>query len=313
MRGEKVLVVGPTGNTGLPICQHLVDGNEVWALARFSSPASEARLNDISVVTVHGDVATGDFSGLPDDFTYVVNLSAFIGPGLDFDYAMKVNAEGPGLIMQHCRKAKAFLQVSTGGVYAVDPDPWCLKDEDFPTAPSFFPFSPSYGYTKLAGEGVVRTMARVLGLPTTIARLNSAYGPSGGLPAFQLDWIRAGLGVPLPADDVVYTPIHLDDMARQVESMLAVASVPATITNWCGDDTVSIRQYCEYLGEILATRVEYIEGAPHQSSAMDSTRRMQLVGPCKVDWRTGMERLVAERVPGLDPAAAAVRTLFLPN
>lgn len=312
MRGEKILIVGPTGNTGPPICRHLADGNEVWALARFSSPEVESALKDLSVATYAGDLSTGEFPGLPDDFTYVINLAAFIGPGLDFDYAMRVNAEGPGLIMQHCRKAKAFLQVSTGGVYATDPNPWRLKDETFPTAPSYFPFSPTYGYSKLAGEGVVRTMARVLGLPTTIARLNAGYDASGGLPAFQLDWIRAGLPVPHPDVDVVYTPLHHEDMARQVELMLSVASVPATITNWCGDDTVSVRQWCDYFGEILGQPIEYVEGAPHQSSAMDSTRRQQLIGACTVDWRTGMRRLVAERRPVLDPRAAQVRTLFLP-
>ena len=312
MRGEKILVVGPTGNTGLPICRHLVDGNEVWALARFSSPEVERTLTDLSVTTFRGDLSSGEFSGLPDDFTYVINLAAFIGPGMDFDYAMSVNAEGPGLIMQHCRKAKAFLQVSTGGVYASDPDPWRLKDEVFPTAPSFFPFSPTYGYSKLAGEGVVRTMARTLRLPTTIARLNAGYDASGGLPAFQLDWIRAGLPVPHPADDVVYTPLHHEDMARQVELMLSVAGVPATITNWCGDYTVSVRQWCDYFGQLLGQQVEYIEGAPHQSSAMDSKRRMKLVGPCEIDWKTGMQRLVVERAPGLDPRAEQIRTLFLP-
>jgi nucleoside-diphosphate-sugar epimerase len=312
LRGEKILIVGPTGNTGPTICRYLADGNEVWALARFSSPEAEQALKDMSVITYRGDLSSGEFPDLPDDFTYVVNLAAFIGPGLDFDYAMRVNAEGPGLIMQHCRKVKAFLQVSTGGVYATDPDPWRLKDEAFPTAPTYFPFSPSYGYSKLAGEGVVRTMARVLGLPTTIARLNAGYDASGGLPAYQLDWIRSGLPVPHPADDVVYTPLHHEDMARQVELMLAVASVPATITNWCGDETVSIRQWCDYFGEILGRPIEYIEGAPHQSSGMDSTRRRQLVGPCHLDWRTGMRRLVDERPAGLDPRAAQVRTLFLP-
>ena len=159
MRGEKILVVGPTGNTGPPICRYLVESNEVWALARFSSPGAESRLKDMGVVTFTADLANGDLVDLPDDFTYVVNLAAFIGPGYDFDYAMTVNAEAPGLVMLHCRKARAFLHVSTGGVYAPFPDPWYRKVETDPTQPPSYPFSPTYGLSKLAGEAVVRTMA----------------------------------------------------------------------------------------------------------------------------------------------------------
>jgi nucleoside-diphosphate-sugar epimerase len=311
LQGEKILIVGPTGNTGPPLCSHLAQSNEVWALARFSTSGSEARLRDMGVVTVTADLAHGVPSELPDDFTYVVNLAAFIGPGSDFDYAMTVNAEAPGLLMQHCRTARAFLHVSTGGVYAPFPDPWHRKRESDPTEPPSFPFSPTYGHSKLAGEAVVRTMARALGLPTTIARLNAAYDANGGLPAFCVDWIRNGLPVPLPPEDVVYCPIHHEDMARQVEAMLMAASVPATITNWCGDEIVSIRQWCDYVGSLLGITVGYEAGAPHMSSAMDPTRRRAITGPCAVDWRTGMQRIVTERSAELTPHSAAIRSMFV--
>lgn len=311
MHGEKILIVGPTGNTGPPLCHHLSQSNEVWALARFSAPGSEERLRDMGVVTVTADLAEGVPEDLPDDFTYVVNLAAFIGPGHDFDYAMTVNAEAPGLVMQHCRKARAFLHVSTGGVYAPFPDPWYQKRETDPTEPPSFSFSPTYGHSKLAGEAVVRTMARVLNLPTTIARLNSAYDANGGLNAFCVDWIRNGLAVPHPPEDVVYCPIHHDDMARQVEAMLLAASVPAMITNWCGDEIVSVRQWCDYVGDLLGTTVVYAPGAPHMSSGMDATRRRAITGPCTVDWRTGMRRIVDERSSELGARSAAIRDMFL--
>jgi hypothetical protein len=73
--------------------------------------------------------------------------------------------------------------------------------------------------------------------------------------------------------------IHGHDMARQVEGMLAAASVPATVTNWCGDETVSVRQYCDYLGEVLGRKVEYADGAPHErSNPHDPKVRGQVAG-----------------------------------
>ena len=69
------------------------------------------------MTTLVCDVGDGDFSELPDDFTYVLHLAAFMGPGLDFDHAIRVNAEGTGLLLAHCRKAKAALVMSTHSVY----------------------------------------------------------------------------------------------------------------------------------------------------------------------------------------------------
>ena len=45
--------------------------------------------------------------------------------------------------------------------------------------------------TKIAGETVVRTMSRVLDLPTTIARFNVPYGDNGGFPAIWDHYLYA--------------------------------------------------------------------------------------------------------------------------
>ena len=48
------------------------------------------------------------------------------------------------------------------------------------------------------------------------------------------------------------------------ESAPAPASVPATIVNWAGSETVSAEEYCAYLGELVGreARIEYDEKAP---------------------------------------------------
>ena len=57
------------------------------------------------------------FDVLPDDFTYVLNMAVVHSWTPDFDHDLAVNVEGVGLLMAHCKKARAFLQCSSGAVY----------------------------------------------------------------------------------------------------------------------------------------------------------------------------------------------------
>jgi nucleoside-diphosphate-sugar epimerase len=291
---EKILVTGATGNTGLPICRHLAREHDVFAAARFTDPAARARLEDAGAQTIPIDL-TGDLSALPTDFTAVVHLAAFIGPGNDVDHAMTVNAETPGLLMQHLRKARAFLHLSAAAVYAAPADPWHLIKETDPLDPTPRRYAPTYAVTKIAAEGVVRTMARALDLPTTIARLNVAYDANGGQPAFQLDWIRAGKPIPVGEAPVVRSPISHEDMARQTLALLDAATVPATIVNWGGDEAVSKQEWCTYLGEVAGRAAVLEPGNNEGGAAMDPARRRSITGPCAVGWRDGMRRMVQER------------------
>src|SRR5438094_3234450 len=113
LHGEKVLVTGPAGQIAFPLVAQLATDNEVWGVARFGDPAARARVDALGVTTRSCDLAAGDFGDLPEDFTYVVHLAAFQGPGLDYDAAIRVNAEGTGLLPHHCRRARAVLVMST--------------------------------------------------------------------------------------------------------------------------------------------------------------------------------------------------------
>ena len=117
LSGEKILITGPAGQIAYPLARYLAADNEVWGIARFGDEESRARVDELGVTTRVCDMASGDFSALPDDFTYVLHLAAFQGPGLDFDHAITVNAEGTGLLLAHCRRANAALVMSTHSVY----------------------------------------------------------------------------------------------------------------------------------------------------------------------------------------------------
>lgn len=298
MTGEKILVTGPTGQVALPVARSLAERNEVWGAARFSDPAARERLEAAGVRCVTVDMAAADFSELPHDFTVVLDFAVAKSGRWHVDLA--VNAEAKGLLMSHCRDARAFLHVSSTGVY--EPNGHRPLAETDPLGDNHRVLFPTYSITKIAGEAVVRTQARLLGLPTTIARLNVPYGGNGGWPAFHLELLLAGRPVPVhPNAPSVYNPIHEDDIVEQLPGMLEIASVPATVVNWAGREAVSIEDWCAHLGGLVGVEPQFEHtDAALQSVIADTTKLHELVGETRVDWREGMRRMVAARHPELE-------------
>ena len=115
MRGTKILITGPTGQVGSPIAQALAADNEVWGIARFTNVAAREALEKSGVRCETVNLAASDFDRLPSDFDYVLNLA--VAKSGDWDKDLAANAESAGLLMAHCRNAKAFLHCSSAAVY----------------------------------------------------------------------------------------------------------------------------------------------------------------------------------------------------
>ena len=295
---KKILVTGPSGQIGLPLVQFLAPHNDVWGVARFNQPGSREQLEALGVTTRSIDLSSGDYSSLPDDFDYVIHLAAFKTEGLDYNHALTVNAEGTGLLLQHCQKAKAALVMSTHSVYKPVDDALHAFNENDPLGDVNYIMSPTYSISKIAEEAVARYCARAYNLPVTIARMNASYGPNGGLPTYHLDWVMADKPVVTRWDPCRYSLIHQDDINDQLESLLDAASVPATIVNWAGDETPSVHEWCAYMGELTGhtpdVRVVEIANSLRGSIA-DVSKRLSITGPCKVSWRDGIRRVFEER------------------
>src|SRR6202008_3968575 len=105
--GEKVLVTGVTGSVGREGARHLAGENEVWGVARLADPAARAELEAAGITTRPVDLGGGDFSALPSDFTYVLHLAWLRADLAHLEDALRTNVEGAGLLLQHCRTAKA--------------------------------------------------------------------------------------------------------------------------------------------------------------------------------------------------------------
>ena len=297
MRGAKILITGPTGQVASPIAQALAADNEVWGIARFTNPAAREALEKSGVRCETVNLAVGDFTGIPADFDYVLNLA--VAKSGDWDKDLGANAESVGLLMAHCRNAKAFLHCSSAAVY--DPPDDEPRSERAALGDNHKPLFPTYSISKIAGEVVARTMARALDVPTIIARLNVPYGDNGGWPFYHMEMMLAGIPIPVPAGiPARYNPIHEDDIIATIPKLLDAASVPATTVNWCRDQTVSLQEWCDYLGSLVGKEPVFQESAQAlRGNPTDASLMHELIGAGTVDWRDGIRRMAATFHPEL--------------
>jgi len=298
LSGEKILVTGPAGQVGFPVARALAANNEVHGLARFERREDRERLERLGVRCIVLDLADGTFDAMPDDYTVVLHF-AVVKSGR-FDYDLAANAEGTGRLMAHCRRARAFLHCSSGGVYRHQ-GPQRPAQESDPLGDNHRTLLPTYSICKIAAETMARFAARQWRLPTTIARLSVPYGDNGGWPWFHLVMMRAGRPVPLhPERPNLFNPIHEDDSLAQIPRLLEIASVPATLVNWGGSEPASVEDWCAHMGELtgLEPRFETTERTVGPLP-LDLTRMHELLGPTRVPWRQGIRRMIEARAPEL--------------
>ncbi|HEX6394179.1 MAG TPA: NAD-dependent epimerase/dehydratase family protein [Acidimicrobiales bacterium] len=295
LEGQRILVVGATGMVAGPVVRSLAAKNEVWGAARFRNAKARSELEEHGVRTATLDLANPDFSQLPHDVDYVINLSVSHAP--DFSAALASNAENLGLLMAHYKDVKAFLHCSSTGVY--QPNGAHKMREDDPLGDNHRSLLTTYSISKIAAEAVARLSARLHGVPTIIPRLNVPYGEAVAWPSMHLECILAGAPIQvLPGEETVYSPIHSDDIIRQIPLLLGAAAVPAVTVNWAGQDVVSVQEWCRYLGSLVGAEPVFEETtAALPSVAIDTTYMEELIGPAEVRWRDGMRRMVESSHP----------------
>ncbi len=304
LKDKKILITGLTGLIGGGITDQIAAYNEIWGLARYTNPGSRERLDALGVKTVKGDFSKGEFAGLPDEpFDIVVHLAAATHPGVA-EVGMVQNPEGTALLMYRLRNCKSFIYVSNSSLLLDNPDPLHLyKETDHVGGSS--PHSLNYGPTKLAAEGVVRSLARLFNIPSTIARMNVAYGgiyDDGGLPGKHLEKLIAGQPIRLPANKPhMMSPIHEDDIVEHLEPLARAASAPATVVNWGGAEALSTEVWVRYLADLIGVEpvFEFSDTAMQPNRPLDTTRGRELGLTWKVDWKDGMRRMVERRHPEL--------------
>jgi len=298
LEGQKILVTGASGRVAFPIARALARANEVWGVARFTDPGSPSRLEAAGVRPVALDVSAADFSTLPDDFTHVFH--AAMSSGADgWASAFEMNSQASGALLYHCRAAKGFVFCSTGSIYQYQ-GRRPLTESDPPGVPRLDAYG-NYSFSKVAGEAVCTWVSRQFGVPLTIIRICSTYGPEGGTPADRFERMLAGKPIRLHPDAPNnFNPIYEDDYVELGVRALEVAGVPPIVVNWAGSETVSAEEYCTYMGELTGLEPQIVyDPVVHTALWPDVTYMHEVLGRTKVHWRDGFRRMIEARHPEL--------------
>jgi UDP-glucuronate 4-epimerase len=294
LHNEKILITGATGKIAFPIARALAKSNEVWGAARFSKPGDREKLIAAGIRPLQLDMAEGDFSAVPTDFSYVFHAAVDTGVG-DWRRCVRTNAQHSGKLLLHCAQAKGFVYCSTGSVYRYQGKP--LTEADAPGAP----LRANYSFSKIAGENVCTWVAEQFKIPLTIIRICSTYGPEGGTPVDRLEMILQRKPIRLHPDKPNrYNPIYEDDYVDLGIKAMEVAALPPITVNWGGSETVSAEDYCAYMGELIGIEpiFEYTPEA-HTPLWPDMTYMHEILGRTKIHWRDGFRRMIEARHPEL--------------
>ncbi len=296
LKGSKILITGATGMVARPLVAAYAKHAVVYALARFARLEDRESIEQSGGTPIAADLSElNSLSVIPREIDYVINCAVARTNNFERDYA--VNADGVGHLMARCRGAKAFLQISTTGVYEYrGPEPH--KESD-PLGDSHRSMFATYSISKIAGERVCMFAARHLGIPTTVARLCVPYGDFGGWPYFHLMMMKNGAPIGVHPDRPNYfNLLHIDDCIEKIPRLLAAASTGVTLTNFAGEPRVSLEEWCSYLGELVGVTPRFVESTSALGSLCTDLARMHsLVGETRVNWRDGLRRMVLAHPP----------------
>lgn len=286
----KVAVTGVAGFIGSTLADRLLaDGHQVVGIDSFTSyygrADKERNLLDArrhpSFRLVEADLRSGGLAALFAGCDAVVNQAAAPGLVLGWDrldaYAA-ANLDAVQHVAAACLAAAVphLVQASTSSVYgSVAAGP-----EDGPTAP----VSP-YGVTKLAAEHVLHAHGEVAGLPYTILRYFSVYGPRQRPDmAYRVFAERLLAGRPL----TVYgdgrqtrTNTYVDDCVAATVAALERAPDGATF-NIGGGTEIALLDAIGVLGDALGVVPVVDHQGPREGdqlrTAADTRRARDLLG-----------------------------------
>lgn len=179
----RCLVTGAAGFIGSHLCEQLLDmGHEVAGLDAFIPYyPREIKENNLASLKLRKnfsfqelDLREDDLASVIENVSVVFHLAAMAGLVLswkNFNLYSSCNLLATQRLLDSLRKSeslKKFIYVSTSSVYGK----FSSGNELMPTKPS----SP-YGVTKLASENLCHAFREEFGLPLSVLRYFSVYGP----------------------------------------------------------------------------------------------------------------------------------------
>jgi nucleoside-diphosphate-sugar epimerase len=261
MSMSKILVTGGKGFLGSHITAQLeADGHEVRVFARESTQKPDL-LESLDLDFVSGDIRDADaLDKAVQGINSVIHVvSNFRKGGSDKKEAYATNVEGVENVLRACERhgVNHLIHCSTIGVYGTVLE--IPADENTPFNPTDL-----YQETKLMGEQRVWQFHHETGLPVTVIRPISLFGPGDlrMLKLFRL--IQKGRFVIVGNGDVLFHPAYVDDV---VKGFLLCLNNPKAIGEAFilgGEGYLTLNQLCGLIAEEMGVAAPsfYLPMAP---------------------------------------------------
>jgi nucleoside-diphosphate-sugar epimerase len=286
----RVVITGAAGFVGSHLSEQLIGlGHQVSGIDAFIDyyprPYKEANLVGLRRdprFTFHElDLRSADLRPVVEGADAIIHLAAM--PGLaqswvDVDAYIACNLTATHRIVDAALAARVprFLHASTSSVYGTE----AVGDESSPTRP----ISP-YGVTKLAAEHLVLAYTRTHGLPASIVRYFSIYGPRQrpdmGYHLF-IEAMLDGRPITIYGDgEQSRTNAYIDDAVRGTIAALEGAPV-GEIFNLAGHAEITVNEAIATIGRIVGVepRIEWAAARPgdQRRTAADTGRAERTFG-----------------------------------
>jgi nucleoside-diphosphate-sugar epimerase len=300
---KRILVTGVTGWVAGPLAHHLATaGNTVYGAARFADPAQREPFEAGGVQTVSLDLGAGRLDEVPEALDHVLHFA--VAKNNDFEAAFAVNAEGSADLMavaQERSPGVTFFHCSSTAVYQPKDHEPRKETDHLGDSHRPMPGMPTYSISKIAAEVLVKHTAKRLDLPTVIARLNVPYGDTYGWMLFHLLMMEKGIAIPVHVNQpTTYTPIHADDIAASIPYLLALASTPAEIVNWGGEDVAGIEDWCGEFARLTGLEPTFAPTERTIAAIIPDLAKQRATGfRCQVPWQEGIQRQLVTSRPDL--------------
>lgn len=263
----KILLTGATGFIGGHLMDRFHERHELVAVARGGRPGDAPA----GVNWVKQDLARPlSYGNLPERIDAVIHLAQSRSYRLFPEGAedmFDVNIRGTFALLEYARRAGAgrFVLASSGTVYGRGE---AESTEEGAIRPANF-----YARTKYAAEQLAAGYESFFHV--AILRLFAVYGPGqqDALMPNLLRKVREGEAIEVDGGQGLrINPIFVEDAVRAVEAALSVEE--SGLFNVAGDETVSIRELVELLGEMVGrdTTVRSNDNAAGGDVIGDNTR-----------------------------------------
>ncbi|MET4159205.1 epimerase [Agromyces sp. PvR057] len=258
------------------------EGDQVFAVSRYSDPDARERLEASGVRTIAFDLlGDDDLAGLPDAPNVIFMVGAKFGAATNGSWAWEVNAALPDRVARRYRDS-AISAMSTGNVYPFVSAASGGADESVAPAPLG-----EYAMSCLGRERVFEFGAVTRGTPVSIVRLNYAVDLRYGVLADIGSAVLAGDPVSVATGNV---NVVWQGYANEVVlRSLGHASNEVFTLNLTGPETLSVEKIARRFAAVLGRELELVDEPAPTALLNDAARSFELFGYPDVSANTLIE------------------------